>query len=88
MRLREKTAASFNDKAAEKIQACKRINLKAGRRTKGSHQGCVGSGQALRNFIFFSSAPVISARKQDLSMKLSSMIDISGFYCQNKFELD
>ncbi len=41
MRLREKTAALFNDKAAEKNQMCKRINLTAGRRTKGSHQGCV-----------------------------------------------
>jgi hypothetical protein len=48
----------------------------------------VGSGQALRNFIFLSSAPVISARKQNLSMKLLSMIDISEFYGQNKFELD
>jgi hypothetical protein len=47
-----------------------------------------GSGQALRNFTFLSSAPVISARKQHLSMKLLSMIDISEFYCQNKFELD
>ncbi len=41
MRLREKTAASFNNKAAERIQTCKRINLTAGRRTEGSHQGCV-----------------------------------------------
>jgi hypothetical protein len=41
MRLREKTAASFNNKAAERIQTCKRIKLTAGRRTEGSHQGCV-----------------------------------------------
>ncbi|CAF1278400.1 unnamed protein product [Adineta steineri] len=40
-RLREKFAAKFNEHAAEKFQTCKRINLKAERRTKDPGNGCV-----------------------------------------------
>ncbi|CAF1279407.1 unnamed protein product [Adineta steineri] len=40
-RLREKLAAKFNEYAAEKFQTCKRINLKAERRTKDPGNGCV-----------------------------------------------
>ena len=38
---REKSAATFNRLAAEKVQTCKRINLTAERRTKNTGAGCV-----------------------------------------------
>jgi hypothetical protein len=41
MRLWKKTATSFNNEAAEKIETCKRINLTAGQTTEKPHQGCV-----------------------------------------------
>jgi hypothetical protein len=41
IRLREKSAKSFNESAAQRIQTCKRINLTAGRRIKAPNVGCV-----------------------------------------------
>lgn len=39
--LREKSAATFNKLAVQKIQTCKRINLTAGKRTQNPGAGCV-----------------------------------------------
>ncbi len=41
MRLREKSANTFNQRAAQKIQTCKRINLTAGQRIKEPNRGCL-----------------------------------------------